>query len=462
MRVLEASRHARSPIRELPRHFFSYLCPAFTAASKQHKTMNYPLSSATKNGWAALLILIFAFFPVLAFAQQNAPEQLDKPYVILISCDGYRYDYTERYAPPNISRFIERGVEAASMIPCFPSKTFPNHYSIATGMYPENHGLVNNSFYDPEKDAEYRIFNRAAVEDGSWYGGTPLWVNAEQNGMVAASYFFVGSEADVQGVRPSYYYTYKGSVPNEERVEQVLRWLALPEAQRPHFITLYFSLLDDTGHRQGPANEAAVRTSLMELDTVLGQLFDGVEATGLPVNIILVSDHGMVDVGPDKLVNIDPLAQDALYRIVNNGALAHVYLKDKWGEQAAYEFLKSKEGRFKVYRTKDFPEYRPRRQNDRLGDFIILADYGYYLADSRRIGMVKSGRFQQGGEHGFDPEFLEMHAIFYAQGPALKQGLKIPSFRNIHVYPLICQILGLPIPDDIDGKKEVLQGILAD
>jgi predicted AlkP superfamily pyrophosphatase or phosphodiesterase len=424
--------------------------------------MNHALLSTIKTSLAALLALFFVILPGFATAQQNAPGQLDKPYVILISCDGYRYDYTERYRPPHISRFIEQGVEAASMIPCFPSKTFPNHYSIATGMYPENHGLVNNSFYDPQKGEEYKISKREAVEDGSWYGGTPLWVNAEQNGMVAASYFFVGSEALVQGVRPSYYFNYKGSVPNEDRVKQVLEWLALPEAQRPHFITLYFSLLDDTGHRQGPGNEDAIRASLMDIDAVLGQLFDGVEASGLPVNIIIVSDHGMVDVGPEKLLNIDPLAQDALYRIVNNGALAHVYLKEKGGELAAYEFLKSKEDRFKVFRTEDFPEYRPRRKNERLGDFIILADYGYYLADSRRIGMAKSGRFKQGGEHGFDPEIPEMHAIFYAKGPALKQGLKIPSFRNIHVYPLVCQILGLPIPKDIDGKKEVLQGILAD
>jgi len=397
-----------------------------------------------------------------AFAQRNAPSQQKKPYVLLISCDGYRYDYTERYQPPNLNRFIEEGVAAASMIPSFPSKTFPNHYTIATGLSPEHHGLVDNTFYDPERDAWYRISNRDVVEDGEWYGGLPLWVNAEQNNMVAASYFFVGTEADVQGVQPSYYYSYDGSIPNEQRVEQVLQWLRLPEARRPHFITLYFSTMDDAGHRYGPGNETAIRSALMELDTVLGQLFAGVEATGLPVNTIIVSDHGMVDVGPDKLLNIDPLAQDDRYRIANNGALAHIYLKDSADADSAFQFLQSREERFTAWRTNELPAHRYGSKDRRLGDFILIPEYGYYFSDSRRIAQINNGRIRQGGEHGYDPEFPEMHAIFYARGPAFKPGMTIPSFRNVHVYPLICRILGLPVPPGIDGKEEVLQGILAE
>ena len=407
-------------------------------------------------------VLLFSFVAASLAAQSNQSSQLDKPYVILISCDGYRYDYTTRFHPPNIGRFIEEGVQAASMIPSFPSKTFPNHYTIATGLYPENHGLVDNTFYDPGRGELYKISKRSAVEDGSWYGGTPLWVNAEQNGMVAASYFFVGSEAGIQGVRPSYYFPYDGYVPNEKRVEQVLQWLQLPEVQRPHFIAMYFSTMDDAGHRYGPSDEQPIQQALMELDTVLGQLFDGVKASGLPVNIIIVSDHGMVDVGPDKLINIDPLAQESQYLIANNGALAHVYLKDGANADSAYLFLKSRENHFKAWRSAEFPAYRTGGKNPRLGDFILIPEFGYYLSDSRRIAQVRNNNFKQGGEHGFDPEFLEMHAIFYANGPAFKTGLAIPSFRNIHVYPLICRILGLPIPPGIDGKEEVLRGILKD
>lgn len=409
-----------------------------------------------------LSFFILLLLSQAARAQTNDPEHYGKPYVILISCDGLRYDYVERFQPPNLLRFIEEGVQAASMISSYPAKTFPNHYTIATGMYPENHGLVNNTFYDPERGQMYRTGNRDAVEDGSWYKGLPLWVNAEQNGMVAASYFFVGSEADIQGVRPTYYYTYEHSTPNEERVQQALDWLALPDAQRPHMITLYFSDMDDAGHRYGPNDDEHISAALLELDRALGQLFDGIKASGLPVNTVIVSDHGMVEVGIDKLINTDPLEQEEQYLIANNGALAHVYLKEGADREAAYEFLKAKEENFRVYKIEDFPFYRSCRPNPRLGDLIILPDYGYYLRDSRRIAQVRQGNFTLGGEHGFNPEFIEMHAIFYANGPAFKKGLEIPSFRNIHVYPLVCRILGLPIPDNIDGRIEVLQGVLAE
>ena len=401
------------------------------------------------------------FFLLLGFLflATVAETQSEDQYVILISCDGYRYDYTERFQPPNITRFIAEGVEAASMIPSFPSKTFPNHYTIATGLYPEHHGLVNNAFYNPERDKEYRIRNREVVEDGSWYGGTPLWVNAEQNGMIAASYFFVGSEADVQGIRPSYYHRYDGSVPNEDRVNQVLEWLSLPEEKRPRFITLYFSDMDDAGHRYGPHGDKQLNKALSKLDDALGLLFTGVKQTGLPVNIIMVSDHGMKEVTPDKLINLDPIKQDEKYRIVNNGALAHVYLEKGVNKQSITDYINDRAEHLTAYKIEDFPHYND-KSNPCLGDIVLLPEYGYYLSDSRRIGMVQSGRFKQGGEHGFHPDFLEMHAIFYANGPAFKKGMKIPSFENIHVYPMICEILGLPLPDQLDGQAEVLRSIL--
>lgn len=396
---------------------------------------------------------------LMSTAWGQGQSENEKPYVILISCDGFRYDYVERFQPPNINKFIEEGVAAASMIASYPTKTFPNHYTIATGLYPENHGLVDNSFYDPQRDKEYRIRDREVVEDGSWYGGTPIWVNAEKNGLTAASYFFVGSEADIQGVRPSYYFRYKGSTPNEERVRQVLEWLKLPKKKRPRFISMYFSNMDDAGHRYGPSDDKKIKKALFELDEVLGALFDGVKASGLPVNIIIVSDHGMVDVKQDQLINIDAFKQDEKYRIVNNGALAHVYLEEGVAKEEVFAYLQERATHCKVYDIQDFPHYT-NKTDKRLGDLIILPDYAYYLADSRRIGMIQSGRFSQGGEHGFHPDFMEMHTIFYANGPAFKRGMKIPSFENIHVYPLICEILGLPIPEKIDGMPEVLRPIL--
>ncbi len=408
----------------------------------------------------SLLFLLFLVFGAGLAAQQNLPEHFDKPYVILISLDGYRYDYTERFRPPNLTRLLERGVQAESMIPSFPSKTFPNHYTIATGCYPENHRLVNNTFYNPEKQEMYQIRNREVVEDGSWYGATPLWVLAEQNGMVAASYFFVGSEADVQQVRPSFYYRYDGSTPNRTRVQQALAWLQLPPGQRPHLITLYFSDMDDAGHRHGPNNDEKLKAALYDLDEVLGELFAGVAALDLPVNFIIVSDHGMAEVRPDKLLPLELLEDEERYRIANNGALAHIYLQDTSEREAVYARLKAREAHFRVYRTEEFPYYRTNRSSPLLGDLIVLPDFGFYLVNARRKAAAQKLAGSVFGEHGFAPEFKEMHAIFYAQGPSIKAGMTIPPFENIHVYPLVCRILGLPVPRGIDGDEAVLAPVL--
>lgn len=391
--------------------------------------------------------------------RQNAASQLDKPYVILISLDGFRWDYVQRFQPPNLSAFIAKGSRAESMISCFPSKTFPNHYSIATGMYPEHHGLVDNSFYAPEKDRVYSMGKREIVEDGAWYGGTPLWVWAEQQGMLSASFFFVGAEADIKGVRPTYWYTYDAKIPEERRVQQALDWLQLPPVQRPHLITMYFSNMDDTGHSYGPNNDEKLREALMTLDTALGKLFAGVDALGLPVHIVFVSDHGMAEVDVDQFMPIEKLENDDLFRTVNNGPLAHFYLKEGVHLDSAYAYLKAREEHWKVYKTDDFPFYRDSITHPRLGQLIALTEFPFYFSYNRSMALLKAKGGKR-GEHGFDPEIKDLHGIFYAAGPKIKTGITAPSFRNIHVYPFICSLLQLPIPPDIDGRPEVLEGLI--
>lgn len=391
---------------------------------------------------------------------KNTEEAMTKPYVILISLDGYRWDYNQRFNPPNISKFANEGIQAKSMLSCFPSKTFPNHYSIATGMYPENHGIVNNSFYDYEKDTIYKIHDRSIIEDGTWYNGTPLWVNASKSGMLTASFFFVGSEADIQGIRPTYYYRYDGAIQNSERVKQVLDWLDLPEEKRPHLITAYFSDMDDTGHSFGPNDDEKLSETLTALDKNLGDLFEGVKKTGLPVNIILVSDHGMMEVPVNQLLPLESVLDDSLYRSVSVGAVVHLYLNENVDKNAVYEDLKSKENHWKIYRTSDSTFYKMNPKNPRLGELMIIPENHYYFKTIRQIGIHKSNEQNVLGHHGFDPEHPDLHAIFYANGPAFKENMTIESFRNIHVYPMVCDILGLEIPAEIDGNLDVLKPIL--
>ncbi|MEM9886536.1 MAG: ectonucleotide pyrophosphatase/phosphodiesterase [Bacteroidota bacterium] len=391
---------------------------------------------------------------------ENKAVHLEKPYVILISLDGYRYDYNKRFQPPHLSKFAAEGVQATSMLPCFPSKTFPNHYSIATGMRPENHGLVNNTFYDPKKDAIYKMSDREKVEDGTWYGGTPIWVQAAKSGMLSASYFFVGSEADVQGVRPNYWYRYDGSIPNKDRTKQVIDWLNLPPAKRPHLIMMYFSDVDSKGHRFGPNNAEQLKASIFALDEVLGNFFQDLEKLDLPINVIIVSDHGMEEVPIENYIEIERLEDDSLYKTVNNGALAHFYLNDKNKLEEVYQNLKAKETRFRIYKTSESPYYKTNPTHPRLGDLIAVVDHHYYFADARRIALRKRVGRTINGEHGFPVNNKDVHAIFYARGPQMKSKMLTPSFENIHVYPLICEILGIKIPKDIDGSINVLADIL--
>ncbi|MBN7811597.1 alkaline phosphatase family protein [Algoriphagus sp. H41] len=409
--------------------------------------------------------LAFVFLAFLGLPQVFSQEKNGEPIVILISLDGFRYDYVERFQPENLSRFIAGGTAAEGLIPSFPSKTFPNHYTIATGMLPEHHGLVDNSFYEPFKDQVYNMGNRDIVQDGYWYGGTPLWVLAENNGMKAVSYFFVGSEAPVQGIRPSEYFDYDGTVPNLTRVSKVFDWLQLPDTERPRFIALYFSDMDDVGHAYGPSNDAKLKERLTQLDHELGALFEGIKSFDLPINVIIVSDHGMADVQKDKLINLDELTEGIDARVVNNGALAHVHLANKAEQEKAIKLIQSRSAHVAVddfVKNENYSDISAYPQ--RVGDFLIIPEFGYYLADNRgmmryqnRSAMLKTETF---GEHGFSPKHRELWGIFYANGPQIKSGVQIEPFQNIHIYPLICQILGLPIPESVDGKTEVLQPVL--
>jgi predicted AlkP superfamily pyrophosphatase or phosphodiesterase len=405
-------------------------------------------------------LIAFFLIPIISGIAQEKEQ-----YVILISLDGFRHDYVERFQPENLLRFIENGTAAEALIPSFPTKTFPNHYTIATGMKPENHGLVDNSFYEPEKDLVYSMGKRDIVEDGYWYGGTPIWVLAEQHGIKSASYFFVGSEAPVKGIHPSYYYSFDGSVPNLTRISKVFEWLQLPEDERPRMITLYFSDMDNVGHRYGPDNNEQIGGRLEKLDRELGALFEGLKSFDLDINIFIVSDHGMTNIPKENLLNLDHITQGIPARVVNNGALAHLHLEHIEEMEEVYQKLKKSENHFKVVKVSDREYYKNiEKYKNRFGDLIIIPDLGHYLTTSNgmvsyqnRSAMFKTDVF---GEHGFSPEYSDMQGIFFANGPMVKKGMTILPFENIHVFPLLANILGLPIPDDIDGKLEILEPIL--
>ncbi len=381
----------------------------------------------------------------------NSTKQLEKPYVILISLDGFRYDYAERYGAANLLNF---DVKAEKMIPTFPSKTFPNHYAIASGLYPGHNGLVSNEFYDRNLDLTYSISNREIVENPNFYNGTPLWVLASQQKMVSASMFWVGSEAPIKNKYPTYYYKYDGSISHADRVNQAITWLQLPEESRPHFITVYFSITDDLGHKFGP-NSNEISEGVNEIDRTIGQLISKVNQLNLPVNIIVVSDHGMMEVNRKDVIYLEELLPHNVKFTTSFPAM--VYASNKNQLDSIYQKLITDTTRYKVYLKNNLPAwYHYDAAQDRIGDLIIMPKAPFTFG--RRSEPYAKGT----STHGYDPKFTpEMGAIFYAKGPAFKKVDNLPPFENIHVYPLVAEILGLTYKQDsIDGKIKVLSPIL--
>jgi predicted AlkP superfamily pyrophosphatase or phosphodiesterase len=389
----------------------------------------------------------------------NAPQQISKPYVILVSLDGFRYDYAKKYQAEHLLALAKQGASAPEgMLPAFPSITFPNHYTIVTGLYPEHHGIIANNFYDPARKETYSFRDSKSVGDGTWYGGTPLWVLAEQQGMRSASFFWVGSEADIQGVRPSYYLKYDATFLNSKRVEQVLAWLHLPPEQRPHFITLYFSDTDSAGHRYGPESTQEA-DAVHELDSEIGKLMDGIKQAQLNVDLIVLADHGMAEVkGP--LIHLDQFGLKTSLLAQSIGSI--LYPKSDEDAQKIYDDLHGKSDKFLVFRRSQVPAYLHFDSNPREGDPVVIST-GPYLIDASAD--AQAPEHLPMGMHGYDATKMpEMKALFIAAGPDIRGGIALDPFDNVDIYPMIAKILGLDITHlktgPIDGKLGPLEGIL--
>ncbi|PYF77374.1 alkaline phosphatase family protein [Pedobacter nutrimenti] len=384
----------------------------------------------------------------------NSLEQQHKPYVILISADGFRYDYAKRYQANHLLELSSKGVTAAAMLPSFPSVTFPNHYTLVTGLYPSHHGLVSNTFYDPKRNEKYNMSAKDKVRDGSWYGGTPLWVLAEQQQMLSASMFWVGSEADIKQVRPTYYYNYNDHLPLSQRIKTVQDWLNLPQETRPHLITFYLSETDHAGHSYGPLSKET-QQAVKTVDSVVYQLTEAVKSTGLAVNFIFVSDHGMTAVDTAHPLPVPSIIDPEKFRVISSGTMLDIRAKNPLDIPGLYQQLKENAQDFQVYLKTDMPEHFHYGVKDdvynRIGDILLFSNWPKVFS-AKKPGL---------GYHGFDPqEVKDMQATFMAWGPAFKTGLKIDTFENVQVYPLIAKLLGLSLNEKIDGTLQTLGPVL--
>lgn len=397
---------------------------------------------------------------IAALAVVLAAAPASSPALILISFDGWRSDYHTRAPVAHLRSLMARGVRAEGLIPSFPTKTFPNHYTLVTGLYPGHHGVVGNSMRDPRTHRLFTMHAREEVQDAMWWGGDPIWNAVQRGGRRAAAMFWPGSEAPIGGMRPAYWEPYDHGRPNERRVDQVLAWLDLPAAERPAFLTLYMSDADAAGHSFGPNSPELLR-ALERLDSALGRLLRGLEARRLlqTTNIIVTADHGMAETSRQRVVFVDDLVAPADGEIVDlNPTLA---LWPRPGrEDGVYRKLAAAHPRLSVYRRAETPEHWRFRTHERVPPIVGVADEGWSVMRRASLAdvFVRSIR-RVGGGHGYDPHVQSMRALFVAAGPAFKPGVTVPPFENVHVYNTMCAALAVTCPPN-DGDPAVVRSLL--
>ena len=390
-----------------------------------------------------------------------------EPIVIMIGIDGLRADTLERMPAPNLQSLADAGVRA-NMIPAMPTKTFVNFYSLATGLHPKNHGFVSNYPYDRKIG---RKFNRQTdVSDPKWWGGEPIWITAEKQGVKAATYFWVGSEVAIDGVRPSFWRPYQQDKDYAERIEEVSGWLALPEGERPRLITLYFSAVDTAAHDFG-VGSAQEREAVVKVDQHIGDLLLGLDQLGLEqqTNIVVVADHGMVNLSDQRVINLDPWLDLSDFIVPDwsdaknsvHAPFLNLYAATELVD-AAYKKLYKAHPKMRVLRRGNFPTNYHFDHPQRGPDLMLLADPGWSIYASRDKrepqSMAKLGRSV--ATHGYDNQDPLMHAIFIASGPAFNKKLTATPFDNIEIYSMLACALKIK-PAKTDGDIKNVQYLMA-
>lgn len=415
--------------------------------------------SAWRVGFGAALAGLLLLNASACQSARTAPALRGAPpALILVSFDGFARDYLGRAATPNLDRLAREGVRAEALIPVFPTKTFPNHYSMVTGLQPESHGIVSNRFHDPELGADFVFKEDAAAADPRWWGGEPIWVTAGRHGLQSATMFWPGSDVEIAGARPTYWKPYDARVPGTRRVDQVLAWLDLPADARPSFVTLYLSDVDGAGHAHGPASPEVDR-AVERVDAMLGRLIRGLEERGRldSVDIVVVSDHGMAESSPRRVIFVDDHVDLSTVRIVDWDPVLAVW-PQPGREAEVRDALSAAHPHLRVWRKQETPQRWHYRKHRRIPPLLAVADAGWRIATRGYFARYPE-RFD-GGMHGYDNAAVSMHGIFVARGPHFREGVVVEPFGSIDVYPLLAELLGIP-PVPHDGDLERVRPLLA-
>jgi len=403
------------------------------------------------RAFAPLLLLLAAVAASpAAHAHGQPPRSL-----LLISLDGVHPAFLGRGDTPTLDRLAREGVRAEWMNPSYPSLTFPNHYTLVTGLRPDRHGIVHNTMKDAEL-GRFWLSNRDAVGDSHWWGGEPVWVGAEKAGLPTATLSWPGSEAEIRGVRPTRWSLFDPERPIAERVDTVVGWLTEPAATRPRLATLYFEHPDKAGHEHGP-DSAELRQAMREVDAAIGQLRERLERAGVldGIDIVVVSDHGMAEVADGHVVAIEDMVDPELVDLVSPGQVVGFNPREGRAREAEAALL-GRHAHYECWRKQELPARWKYGSHPRIPAIVCQMDQGWDALSRSHLARRAPGTR---GSHGYDPAEPAMHAIFIARGPSFREGATIPPFDNVDVYPLLVRLLGIPAALN-DGDPDTLLPIL--
>jgi len=404
---------------------------------------------------ASLLLIAALALQTEAVMAQPAAEAREQraPVTILISIDGFRPDYLHRGNSPALDA-LAAGGRTGAMRPAFPSVTFPNHYTLVTGLYPDEHGIVANTMEDARKPGvTFKLADQPLLDDPFWWDGAePLWVTAEKQGVRTATMFWPGSTAPIHGVRPSDWELYAKAMPSAQRIRAVIDWLRRPAATRPRFLTLYFDEVDTAGHKFGPgAPETA--EAVRSVDAAIGALRDGLAELGQSANLVIVADHGMAAVSDDRFTDLDKLLPRKTYRIVVSGP--ETGIAPMPGKEARVaKALLGRHGHLECWAKADIPPAFHYGRNPRVPPIVCLADVGWKIGQGEAAWKSK-------GDHGYDPAAPDMAALFLGNGPAFPKTGTVATFDNVNVYALLARLTGVT-PLANDGDPKVLTDLLGE
>ncbi len=387
-----------------------------------------------------LLLTILLFFGFNSFGQENQ-------YVVVLSMDAFRWDYSHLIGTPNLDKIAEKGVKAQAFQSVFPTITFPNHYSMATGLYPDNHGIISNRFLNKSIDKEYSISKREMVATPEFYGGEPIWNTARKQGITTAAFYWVGSEATIGGMQPHTWKPFSKEVTYPQRIDSVISWLQLPENERPQLIMLYFEDPDATTHNDDPTNGIRTQQMVKYCDSLVGVLDQHLQALPFAKNIhfVVVSDHGMSPVSQSRTVYLQDYLPKSWITYSNWGnPVCFMDIKPEKLD-SALDALKNVP-HIQAWKPADIPKRLNFGTNPNIGNLVILADSAWSISEKPRKSKTK-------GMHGYDNLNRDMYGIFYAYGPKFEKNKVVPEFPNIQLYNIIAYLLNLK-PAQTDAKLE--------